>query len=225
MKKILLITVGVITLFSLCSSPVMAKNNTNIINNELFIVDTVGKDVTPITKQDKALINKARDLSFVCQYKYSDKKFYLEKYKEIDEKYLDVLERKEYIYDKHSDEELDLLFRLVEAEATGGNFDDKCNIASVVFNRTLDSEFPDGITEVINQQHYGIPQFSPIKDGRIDKVEVTEDTILACEYVFLFGDTTNGALYFDKCQSSWASKQMEYIMTDDIGHSYYKKGE
>ena len=64
-------------------------------------------------------------------------------------------------------------------------------------------------------------QFSTISNGSIHKVAVDETTILACEYVFMFGDTTGGALFFD----SNGALNYKFVFNDGA-HNFYKlKGE
>lgn len=113
-------------------------------------------------------------------------------------KYKAFIEKSEYednpetIYDYFNKQELDLLFRVVQAEIGDYSFDQKVNVANVILNRVNHERFGESLSSVL------IPsQFSTISNGRINKVKVSEDTILACEYAFLFADTTNGALFFD----------------------------
>ena len=63
-------------------------------------------------------------------------------------------------------------------------------------------------------------QFSPIADGRYKKVEVSENTILACEYTFMIEDTTNGCLFFD------SNNTLNYqLVFNDSAHNFYKYRE
>lgn len=62
-------------------------------------------------------------------------------------------------------EELDLFFRLVEAEAGNENMRGKIAVANVVINRVKDTRFPDTVKEVIYQPY----QFQPIINGHINK--------------------------------------------------------
>ena len=120
-----------------------------------------------------------------------DKREWFLKYKEFmdNPKFED---KPETIYDCFTEQELDLLFRVVQAEIGNYSFDQKVNVANVILNRVYHERFGESLSEVL------IPsQFSTISNGRINKVKVSEDTILACEYAFLFADTTNGALFFD----------------------------
>lgn len=72
--------------------------------------------------------------------------------------------------------------------------------------------------------HYQIflvcDQFSSIADGRYREVEVTEDTILACEYAFILDDTTDGCLFFD------SNNTLNYqFVFNDSAHNFYKYRE
>ena len=113
-------------------------------------------------------------------------------------------------------QELDLLFRVVQAEIGNYSFKQKVNVANVILNRVDHERFGESLSEVL------IPsQFSTISNGRINKVKVSEDTILACEYAFLFADTTNGALFFD----SDGSLKYPKIYNDEAHNFYTLKEE
>lgn len=138
-------------------------------------------------------------------------------YKTIIEEYSYILDPPESIYDYFTDEELDMLFSVVQAEIGDEySFEQKCNVASVILNRINHYKFSDEMFEILTSD-----QFETINNGRYTRVNVSEDTILACEYVFMFGDTTNGALFFD----SNNALKYEYIFNDGA-HNFYKiKGE
>lgn len=93
----------------------------------------------------------------------------------------------------------------------------KANVASVIFNRLDHEGFGQTLSEILVPK-----QFSPLKDGRVCKIEITEDTILACEYAFMIEDTTNGALYFESGNSNVHAAYAEYLFTDKINHHFYK---
>lgn len=96
----------------------------------------------------------------------------------------------------------DALLRIVEAEATGGDLKSKILIANVVLNRVNDSHFPETVNEVVFQYSGGSPQFSPVEDGRIYSVEVTNETIEAVDRALNGEDYSEGALFFMARQSS-----------------------
>lgn len=64
-----------------------------------------------------------------------------------------------------SEKELDLLARVVRAEAQTEPFEGKVAVADVVLNRVESPEFPNTVREVI----YEPGQFQPIDNGQIDQ--------------------------------------------------------
>lgn len=146
-----------------------------------------------------------------------DKKEWFIAYKSIIEEYSYIIDPPETIYEYFTEEELDLLFHVVQAEIGDEcySFEQKVNVASVVFNRLYHEKFPDALSEILVYD-----QFSPISNGRYKEVEVSEDTILACEYAFEIEDTTDGCLFFD------SNNTLNYqFVFDDGAHNFYKYRE
>ncbi len=139
---------------------------------------------------------------------------WFKQYKLLIEEYGDKLGKPETIYDKYTKSELDLLFRVVQAEiGSEYSFGQKCNVVSVIYNRLNDYRFGNTINEILVRH-----QFSTISNGSIYKVTVDEKTVLACEYVYQFGDTTNGALFFD------SNGRLNYtFLFNDGAHNFYTK--
>lgn len=150
----------------------------------------------------------------------SNKQEWFKKYKNIQEEYAEYVDTDETIYDYFSEEDLQLLFQIVETEVQGEeNFIEKANVASVIFNRLFHEEFPLTLVEVLTEY----PQFSSYSTGAYKDITPTDTTILACEYAFQIEDTTNGALWFDSTNgNSWADRNRTYLFTDEVGHSFYK---
>lgn len=146
----------------------------------------------------------------------TDKKEWFIAYKNIIDEYSYIIDPPEDIYDCFTEEELDLLFHVVQAEIGDEySFEAKVNVASVIFNRLEHERFPSTLSEILVYD-----QFSPISDGRYKKVEVSEDTILACEYAFMIEDTTDGCLFFD------SNNMLNYqFVFNDSAHNFYKYWE
>ena len=127
-------------------------------------------------------------------------------------------EERKKLYADFTDEELNLLFLVVEAEVTGGDIESKSHVASVIFNR-LKAGWHDGdLTENLMAQR----QFKVITNGRYKKMEITQDTIIACELAYVH-DTAQGALFFDSTNGkSWAARNLEFIFRDRVNHDFYK---
>ncbi len=94
------------------------------------------------------------------------------------------------------DESVEILCRIVEAEA--GNEDEKGRmlVANVVLNRVKSSRFPDTVKGVVFQKSGGLCQFSPVANGRYYRVKVSDQTREAVEKVLRGADESQGALYF-----------------------------
>ncbi|MDD5949210.1 MAG: cell wall hydrolase [Lachnospiraceae bacterium] len=126
-----------------------------------------------------------------------------------------------------SQEDYNVLLRIVEAEATGGTRKSKKMVANVVLNRVVDSHFPNTVSEVVYQRcSDGTPQFSPISDGRFFSVTVTDSTKKAVDQVLKGKDETDGALFFVNRNSAssralaWFDSKLDYLF-ECGGHSFY----
>jgi len=102
----------------------------------------------------------------------------------------------------HSTKDVDLLARLITAEASGESPNAMLSVGAVVVNRVQSSLFPNNISEVINEKSDGYYQFTPVKNGMINKV-ASKAAINAASQALKGTDPTNGALYFyDKSVSN-----------------------
>lgn len=121
-------------------------------------------------------------------------------------------------------QELNWVYRMVEAEATGGTEQSKINVTNVIVNRVLDNNFPDTIEGVLFQRN----AFSPLIDKRFYKVEVVMDTVLAVDKALANPDTTDGALFFmcrvasESHNVTWFDSNLTFLFKDDIGHEFFK---
>ncbi|MDP4094022.1 MAG: LysM peptidoglycan-binding domain-containing protein [Bacillota bacterium] len=100
--------------------------------------------------------------------------------------------------------DLDLLARLITAEAQGQPYNAQVAVGAVVVNRTKDSRFPKTISGVIYEVDNGYYQFTPVQNGWINK-PATADAKQAA-YDALHGvDPTHGAVYYfdDSTTNKW----------------------
>lgn len=177
-------------------------------------IEDIATEVSEISEHEQEMYDEIVRVSYI-----EDKKEWFIEYKKLYEKYTEYLAKQEGIYDIFNESELEKLFRIVEAEATHGTFQDKVNVAVTIFNRINHEDFGSTIDEVITPD-----QFSPLQDGRYYKVVVTEETILACEYAYIFGIVEHDALYFDRTNgNSWAHRNLEEVKVNgDNAHRFYK---
>lgn len=95
-----------------------------------------------------------------------------------------------------SQQDIECLMKIVEAEAGCEDRTGKLLVANVVINRVNDDEFPDTVTEVVYQRNSQSAQFSPVSNGRIDSVKISEETREVVYSALLGEDVSHGALYF-----------------------------
>ncbi|WP_223699848.1 cell wall hydrolase [Sutcliffiella deserti] len=105
-----------------------------------------------------------------------------------------------------SEEEKEILARLVHAESKGEPYEGKVAVATVVLNRVDSDLFPNSIKEVILETSAGgVYQFSPVKNGEINK-KADKEAIKAVEEAIAFGGDGQESLYFfnpDKTGDQW----------------------
>ena len=126
-----------------------------------------------------------------------------------------------------SAEEIQVLERIVEAEAGGEDADGKLLVANVVLNRVRDEAFPNTITEVVFQRDGRVVQFSPVANGRYDAVTVSEETREAVERALCGEDISEGALFFaarkyaDEKAMRWFDEKLTLLFQHG-GHEFFK---
>lgn len=140
---------------------------------------------------------------------------------EAEEYPFELSEYPTFTYSKDWDaEDSYLLARIAMAEAEGCNTQTKTLIIMCVLNRVWSDEFPDTIEEVIFQEN----QFSPIDNGRWDRVEPNEDCYEAVKVVMEAKyDYSGGATYFENCadEDNWHSRNLEFLYESE-GIRFYK---
>jgi N-acetylmuramoyl-L-alanine amidase len=114
----------------------------------------------------------------------------------------------------YSSGEVDLLARLIEAEASGESQQAKIAIGAVVVNRVQSGDWASSLTGVINQRFGEYYQFTPVKNGMIDNTASKASKNAA--WTAMFGsDPSKGAdFYFDlssKNQWLWSKPQTAQI--------------
>jgi len=104
----------------------------------------------------------------------------------------------------YTEAELDLLARLVTAEAESEPYQAQVGVAAVVVNRVKSNIFPNTITSVIYQKSDGFYQFTPVENGWINK-PTTQIARKAALEALNGSDPSNGALYYfdDSATNKW----------------------
>lgn len=122
----------------------------------------------------------------------------------------------------YSSSELDLLARLITAEAVGEPYEAKVAVGAVVINRVQDSRFPKNISDVIYQKDGGYYQFTPVVNGWINKPATAESRQAALE-ALNGADPTHGALYYfdDSSTNKWLWSKPVALEVGHMVFSYY----
>lgn len=138
-----------------------------------------------------------------------DKEKWFLEYMDICERYKDYIQMPTTIYDVLTEEELDRFFCMVQTEIGYGTFEQKLNVANVLWNRMNDTVWPNTIFELIKPGQFAY-----------SNTNVNESTRLAVEYSFMFPDENNKALAFN------SNKKAEkfgnyYFLFSDGKHNFY----
>lgn len=123
---------------------------------------------------------------------------------------------------QYTDEDYQVLLRIVQAEAGICDEKGKVLVADVIINRVLSGEFPNSIKSVV----YEPSQFQPVSNGRINSVKVTPETIACVDRALEGEDYSQGALYFMNRRGSggaagWFDRRLTYLFAHD-GHEFFR---
>ena len=171
-----------------------------IINVAIVNAEPIEGSKNPVS--DIVLVDEnCRVINIANQITVIDDMMINEKKEEKKEKKLPII--------NYTEEEFNLLCRLIEAEAKGESYQGKIAVANVVINRVKDSRFPNTITNVI----YAPRQFSPVSNGAIYNTP-SEDSVNAATAA-LYGEVqpeAKDAIYF------WAKyvKKSNWIWTRQL---------
>ena len=123
---------------------------------------------------------------------------------------------------RYTDEDYQVLLRIVQAEAGICDPKGKILVADVIINRVLSGKFPDSVKAVVYQPS----QFQPVSNGTINTVKVTAETIECVDRALAGEDYSNGALYFmnrraSGSAASWFDRRLTYLFAHD-GHEFFR---
>lgn len=120
---------------------------------------------------------------------------------------------------EYTEEEYQLLARIIYCEAGGESMDGKIAVGTVVLNRVKSSSFPNNIHDVIFQKG----QFTPVQSGRVNKVTPTKECYEAARRV-LEGERSDSRILFFRlskyASEPWMNGKRTLICTID-NQSFY----
>ena len=125
-----------------------------------------------------------------------------------------------------SDYDYEVLCQIVEAEAGTEDLLGRILVANVIMNRVRNPEFPNNVADVVFQYENGVPQFSPVEDGRIYEVTISSLTREAVKQVLEGVDRSSGALFFiqkDAAEAhsiAWFEQSLKFLFRHGV-HEFY----
>ena len=111
--------------------------------------------------------------------------------------------------------DLDLLARLITAEAGGESYEAQVAVGAVVLNRVRSSSFPGSISAVINQKTNSGYEFTPVLNGNINR-PAQASAVRAAHEALSGSDPTNNALFFYSGSSPSGSPQAGSIRIGNL---------
>lgn len=119
--------------------------------------------------------------------------------------------------ERFTEKEKYMLAKIAMAEAEGCSIKAKELVIRTVLSRIESDKFPNTVEEVIFQKK----QFTPISDGRWNKVEPNEECWQALENV-LSSSESKDILFFESCKGdSWHNKNLKLVCEED-GLRFYR---
>ena len=192
----------------------------NLKNGQLLLGDTLAKTIhkdKELQQEKKAAVEKNREAS----------RLILEERKQLEAREVarkaEEEARRAAAEMACSDSDYQVLLRIVEAEAGICDMKGRILVANVIMNRVRSREFPNSITDVVYQKN----QFSPVSDGRLNRVKVTDTTVEAVNRALAGEDYSQGALYFMNRRRSqsknvrWFDGQLTYLFHHDR-HEFFR---
>lgn len=227
-KKIIIVTVIITILtvlanvllllfFADASSVEVKELEVEYVEAQSEEVQSVGENTTytVIDSENEVIeyeIEKAQaELAAIDDLYTTDlKEWYIET-QEIYEKYQGFIDPPETIYDYFTDEEINMVCRVVETECHGLSFEKKVNVANVIWTRWLNNELDDpSIIDICTAPG----QFS------YAQTSITDDTLLAVECSFQIADDYE-AVYFENYSSNAHDSYADYAY-EDGSHKFFK---
>jgi spore germination cell wall hydrolase CwlJ-like protein len=121
----------------------------------------------------------------------------------------------------YTSSDVDLLARLITAEARGESYNAQVAVGAVVVNRVESNSYPKSISAVINEVVSGYYQFTPVQNGSINKPAQANEVKAA--YAALSGnDPTNKSLFYydDTTTDTWIKDLPVSIKIDNLIFAY-----
>lgn len=117
-----------------------------------------------------------------------------------------------------SGEELDILQKIVQAEAGGEDHKGKVLVTNVIFNRVNNKGFQNTIKDVV----FAPNQFEPTRNGAYERAVASQGTIKAVQEALSGVDYSGGALYFRTIKGATPDCWHETALTPLFDHGCHR---
>lgn len=199
----------------------------NLKNGQLLVGNTIARTVqeqNAVRQEQKAVIEEtAQEIERVEEERRRQAEEEAARKAEEERRHAAAEAVRAFSVISFSDQDYEVLKRIVEAEAGGCDMQGRILVANVILNRVRDVEFPSTITDVVYQRS----QFSPVSDGRLNSCSVSEKTVEAVNWALSGEDYSQGALFFmNRIRSrsgnvSWFDHHLTYLFQHEK-HEFFK---
>jgi N-acetylmuramoyl-L-alanine amidase len=118
--------------------------------------------------------------------------------------------------------DIDLMARLVHAEAKGEPYAGKVAVATVILNRVASKDFPNTVSGVVHEKANGYYAFTPVQNGEIKKPADAESKRAVNEALAFRGQGSGSLFFFNPktAKSDWIFSRQ---VTVTIGNHRFAK--
>ena len=140
-----------------------------------------------------------------------------------------VYENSDLVDQLNDTSQLEYLLGILNGEVGAGSVEEISHVACVIFNRVVSTYFPNNVMDVLTAP--GQFAASPKYDFRTN--EALKNKLMAGVNLALQGDTTGGAIFYNKADPShsankslqWTGKRDDFTRMNLGYHYFYKKGD
>lgn len=118
--------------------------------------------------------------------------------------------------------DIDLMARLVHAEAKGEPYAGKVAVATVILNRVASKDFPNTVSGVVHEKANGYYAFTPVQNGEINKAADAEAK-RAVNEALAFRGQGSGSLFFYNPKTAKSDWIFSRQVTVTIGNHRFAK--
>ena len=206
MKKILKICLPIFIICLFCN--IVYAENVSFNFREELADDTFFAGEIILEEQTIDNLQKIKELTTIASFKQHEA-----------EKIRIEQEKNSKTVINATENELDMLAKIIYAEARGESYNGKVAVGAVIMNRIKSSKYPNTIRDVI----FAPKQFSPVSNGTYYSAKPGEAEYQAAKDALNGVDPTNGALTFYAYTYTYSAYHESMHHTATIGnHKFFR---